>query len=159
MTDKFQSVLIAEDDPYFQQLLINFLTPKSNKIHAFFTGDEALKFLMNNEPHLIILDQHLHGNINGLDILRTYQQAHPDVPIIIISGKNNLQSLEDESIDSGAYTFITKGSHFFVDLTSTLEQVKQSDLTLKQKLKEQAFLKVITIVLICLISIQFIINN
>ena len=72
------------------------------------TRDEALKAIEERRPQLVILDIWLQGSrLDGLEVLNIIKKAHPDLPVVIISGHGNIETAVT-AIKRGAYDYIEK---------------------------------------------------
>jgi two-component system nitrogen regulation response regulator NtrX len=59
-------------------------------------------------PQLVILDIWLQGSrLDGLEVLNIIKKAHPDLPVVIISGHGNIETAVT-AIKRGAYDYIEK---------------------------------------------------
>lgn len=88
-----KKIIFAEDDPSIQKV-INLILEDDYQITTFSRGEP----LMNNEfevPDLFLVDKHLPGGIDGLDICRFLknQESTRNVPVIVISAIPNLKLL------------------------------------------------------------------
>ena len=57
-----------------------------------YDGEQALTFVEENEPEVMVLDLKMPG-INGLEVLRRVKAAQPQIQVIILTGHG---STEDE---------------------------------------------------------------
>jgi DNA-binding NarL/FixJ family response regulator len=69
---------------------------------------------------LVLLDYHL-PDMNGLDALAVFRKNHPELPIVMLSGSVNPQTVR-QVLDRGAAGFIAKAS-MSSELLSILQQV------------------------------------
>jgi DNA-binding response OmpR family regulator len=80
------TILLAEDDLILAELYTDRLKQEGfNVVHAS-NGEDALKFVEENRPALIILDIMM-PKMNGLDVLKNLK-AHEDtstIPVIIVT--------------------------------------------------------------------------
>ena len=80
------TILLAEDDLILAELYTDRLKQEGfNVVHAS-NGEDALKFVEENHPALIILDIMM-PKMNGLDVLKNLK-AHEDtanIPVIIVT--------------------------------------------------------------------------
>ncbi len=71
-------------------------------------SDEALAAVVARRPNLVFLDIWLQGSrLDGLQLLDTLKQEHPELPIVMISGHGNIETAVS-AIKRGAYDFIEK---------------------------------------------------
>lgn len=83
IVDDEVSLLRACSDTLFSAGIDNVVT-----IHD---GREALKFLRRTEVSLALLDVHM-PNVSGEDIMAVIKEERPDVPVIILTGHNDLET-------------------------------------------------------------------
>ena len=71
-------------------------------------SDEALTAIEQRRPQLVVLDIWLQGSrLNGLEVLSVIKKAHPELPVVIISGHGNIETAVT-AIRRGAYEYIEK---------------------------------------------------
>src|SRR5580693_4323464 len=71
-------------------------------------SDDALAAVVARRPNLVFLDIWLQGSrLDGLQLLDTLKQEHPELPIVMISGHGNIETAVS-AIKRGAYDFIEK---------------------------------------------------
>lgn len=95
-------ILIVEDDLEIGNVLQEILIAEGYRIARAFSGTEALLFLSNHSPDLVLLDLMLPG-LCGEEVLRAIQ----DIPVIVLSAKVDLDHKVD-LLSSGAVDYITK---------------------------------------------------
>jgi two-component system chemotaxis response regulator CheB len=83
--EKKIKVLIVEDSPSVQDLLIYILTsdPEIEVIGTAYTGKRAIKFMERNKPDIITMDIDM-PEMNGMEATRIIMKTNP-VPIIIVT--------------------------------------------------------------------------
>lgn len=83
--EKKIKVLIVEDSPSVQDLLIYILTsdPEIEVIGTAYTGKRAIKFMERNKPDIITMDMDM-PEMNGMEATRIIMETKP-VPIIIVT--------------------------------------------------------------------------
>lgn len=97
-----KNILIIDDDIHIGNLLEEILTKEGYRISRAYSGTEAILFLAQSKPDLILLDLMLPG-LNGEDVLPQINS----VPIIIVSAKVDIDK-KVELLLSGASDYITK---------------------------------------------------
>lgn len=78
-------ICLVEDEIDLANLMADYLKASHFEVMVFNRGDEAHRWLQNNEPALILLDLMLPG-IDGLQICKDKRQ-HSAVPIIMMTAK------------------------------------------------------------------------
>ncbi len=100
------SILIVDDELGPRESLRMILKP-IYEVHTVSSGQEAIKFLAENEDiDLVTLDLKMPG-LSGLDTLKEIKKIKPDIEIIIITGYGTLTNAQ-EAIRYGAGDFISK---------------------------------------------------
>ena len=81
-------VVVVEDDPTLQALMVDILEEVGGKAVAFGTADDALTYLLQSSEHcsLVIVDQGLPGQIQGTEFIELVKGKWPSVAAILVSG-------------------------------------------------------------------------
>lgn len=132
-------VLIVEDSPLIQQLLIRILTQDEafEVVGAVADGASALQAVENLRPDVVTMDIQI-KQANGLDVTRRIMETSP-VPIVVISASctpGDSQKLM-EIMEAGALTALPKPPG-----TSHPEFSKHSA-SLRQTMKDMSAVKVV----------------
>ena len=81
-----KNILIVEDESISAFLLEKQLQNAGFAvIKVLATGEEAITFINNNRPDIILMDIMLIGNINGIEAVQ-YINKNDNIPIIFLSG-------------------------------------------------------------------------
>jgi two-component system OmpR family response regulator len=102
---KLKKVLIVEDEGDMCLLLNILLTGKEMELDHVKNLSAAEKYLQNEQPAVIILDNKLPDGF-GLDLLPFLKKQYPSIKIIMISGFDS--SAKDVALESGADVFLEK---------------------------------------------------
>ena len=78
-------ILIVEDEPKIAQLMIDYLQAANYRTHHLARGDEAIAFIQQTPPDLILLDLMLPG-LDGLSVCRELRRFS-DLPVIMVTAK------------------------------------------------------------------------
>ena len=101
-------ILIVDDEADIRELISGILEDEGHTPRMARDADEALKAIEERRPHLVILDIWLQGSrLDGLEVLSQIKKAHPDLPVVIISGHGNIETAVT-AIRRGAYDYIEK---------------------------------------------------
>jgi CheY-like chemotaxis protein len=81
------TILIADDDPDFVQIIRTILTAEGYAVLKAKDGDEALRIIRESSVDLILLDVMMASVLDGLSLAHEMQadQALRDTPVIMIS--------------------------------------------------------------------------
>jgi CheY-like chemotaxis protein len=87
--NKIPSILIVEDD-FFQASVLEILLTSLNYtvIGKLKTGEEAVEFVSENNPDLIIMDISLDGKIDGISAAKIIQENRL-IPLIYLTGNSD----------------------------------------------------------------------
>jgi two-component system nitrogen regulation response regulator NtrX len=96
-------ILIVDDEADIRELIGGILEDEGHSTRLAKDSDETLKAIEERRPSLVILDIWLQGSkLDGLELLDRIKKAHPDLPVIIISGHGNIETAV-AAIKRGAY--------------------------------------------------------
>ena len=82
-----KKILLVDDEDSIQLLYRDEFEEEGYEVSSALSGDEALEILDSVNPNLVILDINMPGT-NGIDVLRSMKEKHPDLPIILSSAYN-----------------------------------------------------------------------
>ncbi len=117
--EKQLSILLVEDEENLQQALrINF-EMEGYEVTSAYDGAAALKAVSNEYFDLIVLDLMI-PEIDGLAVCESVRLTNPEVPILILSAKNN-SSDRVMGLKKGADDYLSKP----FDLEELLIRVKK----------------------------------
>ena len=105
-----QKVLVVDDEPQAVELLDEFLTAKGYTVVGASGGEEALRKLKEEKPHLMLLDIRM-PVMDGLEVLRRAREIDREVGIVMVTAVNE-ESTGREALKMGAYDYITKPLDF-----------------------------------------------
>lgn len=130
---KSLKIFIVEDDPLFSSLLEDHLTMRhAHKVTAFCTGEACVDCLAD-EPQVIFLDLNLNkdtpNHANGLIILKIIRRLKANVPVIVISGQDDM-SVAAQTLWNGAYGYIEKNESAFQKVDTMLSELLKNNLEL-----------------------------
>lgn len=95
-------ILIVDDDVYISNMLYEILKKENFRVSRAYSGTEALLFLSNEKPDLILLDLMLPG-LSGEEIIEKIKE----IPVIVISAKDDVND-KVNLLMTGACDYITK---------------------------------------------------
>jgi len=100
-----KTILVVDDSVVIRKMVEIALENEKYNIVSVATGKEALKFIDENEPDLVILDIML-PDVNGLDILKAIK-ASKSTPVVMLSAKDTPRETS-KAKELGADDFIPK---------------------------------------------------
>ncbi len=101
-------ILIVDDEADIRDLVAGILQDEGHGTRTAGNSDEAIAAVTARRPNLVFLDIWLQGSrLDGLQLLDSLKQEHPDLPVVMISGHGNIETAVS-AIKRGAYDFIEK---------------------------------------------------
>jgi DNA-binding NtrC family response regulator len=120
-------IVAVDDQPEVRRLLSDVIEARGRRFVGFDDGEEAIRYLDQHEPEveLCILDLDLgSGRRGGLEICRDLRQAHPDLPVIILTGDATIDKAV-EAMRAGATDFVTKDPYLEDKLELSVGKVER----------------------------------
>ena len=101
-------ILIVDDEADIRELVAGILDDEGFSTRTARDSDAALAAVVAHRPNLVFLDVWLKGSrLDGLQLLDSLKQEHPELPIVLISGHCNSDTA-GSAIKRGAYDLIEK---------------------------------------------------
>jgi DNA-binding NtrC family response regulator len=113
-------LLLVDDEEEFVKTLSERLEMRNIKPDAVYDGDQALSFVKDNEPDVIVLDLRMPG-IDGIEVLKRVKKAHPDIQVIILTGHGTEED-EERAKKLGAFDYLEKP----VDIDKLVSRLKKA---------------------------------
>ena len=100
--------ILIVDDSKENQIILKYELKTVYQITAVSSGEEALLFLRDTLPDIILLDIEMPG-LSGFDVLRRIRESErmKEVPVVVMTGDNSPET-EARCFDEGADDFLTK---------------------------------------------------
>src|SRR5919201_4191207 len=107
-------ILLVEDDPDTARLLAGALRSGAEpfEVAAVASVRAALADLAEQPVDCLLLDYRL-PDADGLEGLRQIRQAHPDVPVIVVTGAGS-EEVAVEALKLGATDYLVKHGKYLV---------------------------------------------
>ncbi|MBV9772605.1 MAG: sigma-54-dependent Fis family transcriptional regulator [Gemmatimonadetes bacterium] len=133
------TILIVDDEPNIRRMLGSLLRAEGFRTRETGTAKGALAEVMSEEPDAVLMDLYMPEE-TGLDVLPRIQQAAPDLPVVMMSGKASLSDAV-RATKLGAFHFIEKPlspESVLVTLRSALElrRARELNRALREELGE-----------------------
>ncbi len=106
--DKDVQVLIVDDEPINQQVLVNHLMDLPYTLHLCSTGGEALDLLSKHHIDVVLLDVMM-PRMSGFEVCQKIRKHYlpSELPVIMITAKNQVRDLV-EGLYYGANDYLAK---------------------------------------------------
>lgn len=99
-------ILVVEDQPEMNALLVKQLTAEHYSVDGCHTGTDALDYLAGGEYDAVVLDIMLPG-IDGLEVLRRRRAAGDKTPVLLLTARDGVED-RVRGLDSGADDYLVK---------------------------------------------------
>lgn len=100
------SILIIEDDINYGEMLAYVLNHLKYEVHLAYSATGGLDMVRQKKLDIILSDLNMPG-MSGLDVARRIINMYLDIPIVLITGMNDL-SLVKQALDIGISDYIVK---------------------------------------------------
>lgn len=121
------TVLVVDDAAVDRKLVGGLLAREAGlKIEFAQSGDEALARLAALTPDIIVTDLVMPG-ISGLDLVGQVVEQHPEIPIVLMTGKGS-EEVAVQALRAGAASYVPKAvlhQHLLSTVQDVLEMVQQ----------------------------------
>jgi DNA-binding response OmpR family regulator len=102
-----QHILFVDDDVPIRETLSLYFRMKGIAVTAAATRQEALDLAQKIPFNLAILDVDLGGE-NGLDLLESFKQSYPQLPVIMFTSLGSDAEVVKEALAKGATACLSK---------------------------------------------------
>jgi DNA-binding NtrC family response regulator len=129
MSSNFQ-IFVVEDDVWYGEVIEYHLSLNPDiSVKKFTNGKDFLKAL-DEQPNLVTLDYSL-PDISGEEVLRKVRDYNPDLPVVIISGQEDIGTAI-KLLKEGAYDYIVKDDDTKDRIWNVIKNIRE-----KEDLKEE----------------------
>jgi len=118
-------ILIVDDDPNLRRTMVDILQIKGFDTVGVGSGLDALRYIEENEPAVLILDIRL-GDMSGMDVLREIKRKNPRIECILLTGHGS-EEIAMAAMNAGAYSYLRKPldiEQFLILLNRAIERRK-----------------------------------
>jgi two-component system response regulator AtoC/two-component system nitrogen regulation response regulator NtrX len=114
-------ILLVDDSEVSNFLMQSILEERGYSILSVSNGKDALDFLKQQQPNLIILDIMM-PEMNGFGVLESVKkfEATAKIPVMILTARNNLKD-QEKAISMGAADYMIKP----IDIDDVVERVSR----------------------------------
>lgn len=99
-------VLVVEDQPEMNALLVRQLTDAHYSVDGCLNGNDALDYLAGGAYDAVVLDVMLPG-VDGLEVLRRRRAAGDKTPVLLLTARDGVED-RVRGLDSGADDYLVK---------------------------------------------------
>ena len=99
-------IVVIDDEEGILNVLGGVLTSDGHEVQTLRGDDQLLESLKGVECDILLTDLKM-GAVSGMDVLRHMHEAHPDVPVIILTGFGTMEAAT-EAEQLGVFDMITK---------------------------------------------------
>lgn len=107
MQSNLNTILIVEDDSDLSLILQYALSKEGFNVFTAVNGTEALNLLEDWAIDLVVLDLNLAPDMDGKTVLRKMKQIRPRTKVIIMTGREDVESYI-QTTQSGAIDYLIK---------------------------------------------------
>ncbi len=126
-------IFIVEDDAFYGKMLKHHLLKNPDyEVEHFLNGNDCIKNLYRN-PDVISLDYSL-PDIMGHEVLKKIQAFNKDIPVIIVSGQEDITTAV-KLVKEGAYDYFVKNDETKDRLWNSITKIREN-LSLKNEIIE-----------------------
>jgi CheY-like chemotaxis protein/anti-sigma regulatory factor (Ser/Thr protein kinase) len=115
------TVLVVDDAAVDRKLVSGLLSKQPGlRVELATSGDDALSRLDTVKPAIIVTDLVMPG-ISGLDLVAQVVERHPEIPVILMTGKGS-EEIAVKALEAGAASYVPKAA-MHQHLVSTVQDV------------------------------------
>jgi DNA-binding NtrC family response regulator len=119
------TIVCVDDQAEVRRLLGDVFRAKGGNVVSFDDGEDAIRWLGENEADLVILDLDLGpGRRTGIEICKAIRGRLPELPIIILTGHGTIDDAV-MAVKAGAVDFITKDPYLEDKLEISVEKIER----------------------------------
>lgn len=123
------TILIAEDDPDYLQLLSRRASRMGLEVHQAADGQQAMDAVKEQEFDALVLDLYMPEH-TGLEVIDAARKIDPDIQALILTGSASVETAV-EALRAGVYDYLTK----------PLESMTSFELALSRALERRYLVK------------------
>src|SRR5262245_37839440 len=99
------TVLVVDDSAVDRKLVAGLLAKHAGlTVELATSGEDALVRLQASPPALIVTDLVMPG-ISGLDLVTQVVERHPEIPVILMTGKGS-EEVAVKALEAGAASYV-----------------------------------------------------
>jgi len=119
------TIVCVDDQAEVRRLLAEVFKARGRDVQSFDDGEVAIAWLAGHEAEMVVLDLDLGaGKRTGIEICKSLRTAHPDLPIIILTGHGTIDDAV-LAVKAGAVDFLTKDPYLEDKLEISVDKVER----------------------------------
>lgn len=99
-------ILVVDDEPEICSFLDRYLTKKGYKVFTSLNGEDAIKTVKDERPHIVLLDIRMPG-IDGIETLKRIKEVDKNTGVIMVTAVKDEETAKN-ALKLGADDYITK---------------------------------------------------
>lgn len=123
-----RKILVVDNEQAVCDMLKEFLTQQEYEVITVLSGEEAIKKVNEERPHVVLLDVKMPG-MDGIETLKKIREIDKKVGIVMITAVKDDEARR-KCMELGAYDYITKP--FSLKYLETVLLVKILDFWVKK---------------------------
>ncbi len=116
-------ILVLDDETKIQGILKGRLEMDGHEVFTAESGETGLAIINEHQPHLLLLDLSLKGQLSGRDVLAEVKKTNPQVHVVVVTGYVEAESEEFQQL--GAAGLLKKPLNL-ADLDAIVKQLGNS---------------------------------
>ena len=100
-------VLVVEDEKAHADALVEALETEGYTLEQAHSGEEGLTRLRSDQPHVVVTDLKLGGEVDGLEVVRAVANLDRQCEVILITAHSSIDTCK-QALREGAYDYIEK---------------------------------------------------
>ncbi|MCF8331667.1 MAG: sigma-54 dependent transcriptional regulator [Bacteroidales bacterium] len=126
-------IFVVEDDPMYAKIIEYHLSQNPDYNVVVIPDGKTCLDRLYEGPDIITLDYSL-PDISGLEVLHKVKEYDPDLPVIIISGQEDVSTAVD-LLKEGAYDYITKDKNTKDRIWNSIKNIREK-INLKKEISD-----------------------
>ena len=103
------TILVVDDEPSIRRICTLYLKNKGLRVQTLEDADDIVGLVTQQKPDVIVLDLNMPG-LDGFAAAQRLKDCYStsDIPILVLSGRQDLADKWNAMVDCGADDYITK---------------------------------------------------
>lgn len=101
------TILLIDDEANIRRMVGALLASEGYEVRQAATGADGVALAAETEPDVALVDLMMPGTMDGIAVLGALRERHPDLPVVMMSGKAGLADAV-RATKLGAFNFLEK---------------------------------------------------